>query len=99
MVAVILLLASCQRTAKETREIAAALTYDEVSAWLSDNKIVIPDDIHESDLGRLVINVIEQAEQGYDGSMQFSYTVTRDFLKEVQKAAGYEFNAAGKMKQ
>ena len=98
-VVVMLLLASCQQTTKQKRELAAALAYDEVSAWLTDNKIKIPNDISGSDINRLVFGVIEQAEHGYDGSIQFSYTATREFLKDVQKAAGYEFNAEGKLKQ
>ena len=96
IICVLCMLLSCQMSTKERREIASNLTYDEVEEWLEENKVAVPEDLRNNiDINQYVLNVIQQVQEGRDTSGQVSYTVTRNFIKAIQKAAGYKFDSLG----
>lgn len=78
---------------EKLNEECLGLTLEGVPPWLKKHKINVPEDL-ESHIGLnvFVLDVIKNAENGIDSSSGVNHTKTSEFIREIQKAAGYTFN-------
>lgn len=52
--------------------------------WIKENKINIPKDLDNSELGETILIVIKAHQKGQRASDAISYDKTRDFMKEIE---------------
>lgn len=52
--------------------------------WIKENKINIPEDLNNDELGETILIVFNAHQKGQRASDAISYDKTRDFMKEIE---------------
>jgi peptidoglycan hydrolase CwlO-like protein len=94
VVLVLVMITACSQVSKDKlNEEALALTADDVPGWLDKHDVDVPEYGPELNVDEFVLEVIENAEKGIDNSVAISASVTVEFIKDIQEAAGYSFKS------